>query len=113
MHTHTHEHTNCMPASPRSIKSLEKRQLISCHSPQRDGQKDRWMERKGAWGRKWMIIIIIVEWLKNKRFPVLACVCMCRSARMCVTRVGEKLSSSSFSTVSFRQTQKNIILKIN
>lgn len=38
----THTHKTAQPASPRSIKSLEKRELIRCRSPQRDGQEDRW-----------------------------------------------------------------------
>ena len=44
--SHTRTHLDRTLASPRSMQSLEKMELISCHSPQRDRQQDRWTEKK-------------------------------------------------------------------
>lgn len=60
--TRARTHTPLAPT--RSIRLLGMSRLISCHSPRRDGQKEknRGRESRSPWRRKWMIIIIIVKW---------------------------------------------------
>lgn len=99
MKSRAHTHTNCTPASPRSIKPLEKRQLIKLpFSSER--RTERQMDReKRSQGEKMDDNNHNCRVVKKQRFP--AHVCVHERVNMCGLTVDAKLRSSSFSTFSF------------